>query len=113
VAGLPPLPQVPPLGSVLTPVGGVVTGAMPATGLPAATPGRSRSKKAARPRDDERLADGDTDEFADDDKDQTKAASGHAESERAPASNPDRPQVPLAVTLGSNNPAGTPPQDRR
>ena len=113
VAGLPPLPQVPPLGSVLTPVGGLVTGAMPATGQPAATPGRPRSKKAARPRDDERPADGETDEFADDDKDQTKAASGDAESERAPVSNPDLPQAPLAVTLDPDNPAGTPPQDRR
>jgi EspA/EspE family len=113
VAGLPPLPQVPPLGSVLTPMGGLVTGAIPATGQPAATPVRPHSKKAARPRDDERPADGETDEFADDDKDQTKAASGDAESERAPVSNPDLLQAPLAVTLDSDNPAGTPRQDRR
>jgi hypothetical protein len=85
---------------------------MPATGQPAATPGRPRSKKAARPRDDQRPADGETDEFADDDKDQTKAASGDAESERAPVSNPDPLQAPLVVTLDPDNPAGTPPQDR-
>ncbi len=111
VTGVPPLPQL-PLGSVPTPVGGLVTGAMPATGQPAATPGRPRPKKAARLRDDERPADGETDEFADDDKDQTKAASGDAESERAPVSNPDGLQTRLAVTLDSDNPAGTPPQDR-
>jgi hypothetical protein len=115
--GMPPLPQLPPLGSVLSPVGGLVTGAMPAAAQAAATPGRHRSKKAARPRDDERPADGETDKSADDDKDPAKAASGDAESERAPVSDPDKPQAPLAVTLGPDNPpgppAGTPPQDRR
>jgi hypothetical protein len=112
-AGLPPLPQVPPLGSVLSPMGGLVTGAMPAAGQPAATPGRPRSKKAARPRDEES-----TDhEGISDDKDPAKAASGDAESERAPVSNPDPLQAPVAVRLDSDNspgpPAGTPPQDRR
>jgi hypothetical protein len=115
-AGVPPLPQL-PLGSVLSPVGGVVTGAMPAAGQSDATPGRHRAKKAARPRDDERAADGETDKLAGDDKDPTKAASGDAESQRAPVSNPDRLQTPLAATLDSDNPpgppAGTPPQDRR
>jgi hypothetical protein len=116
-AGLPPLSQVAPLGAVLTPVGGLVTGAMPAAGQSAATPGRHRSKKAARPRDDERPADGETDKLADDDQDPTKAASGDAESKRAPVSNLGQPQPPFAVTLDSDNPpgppAGTPPQDRR
>jgi len=95
MAGLPPLPQVPPLpqmpplGSVLSPVGG-----------PAATPGQRRSKKAARPRDDE-------DEYEDEDeKDPTNAAPGDAESERAPVdagpdSNPDPLQTPLAARLDS------------
>ena len=45
-AGPPPLPQVPALGSVLSPVAGFVTGAAPAAGQPAAAPGRPRSKKA-------------------------------------------------------------------
>lgn len=113
VAGLPALPQVPPLGSVLSPVGGLVTGAMPATGQPAATPGLPRSKKAARPRDDQLPADGETDEFADGDKDQTKAVSGDGISGCAPVSNPDALQAPPAVTLDSDKPAGTSPQDRR
>jgi hypothetical protein len=115
-AGLPPLPQLPALGSVLSPVGGLVTGAMPAAGQPAATPGRPRSKKTARPRDDEQPADGETDKLADDDKDPTKAASGDAQSERAPVSNPDKLHAPLAATLDPDNPpgpqAGTPSQDR-
>jgi hypothetical protein len=112
-AGLSPLPQVPPLGSALSPVGGLVTGAMQATGQPATAPGRPRSKKAARPRDEES-----TDhEDISDDKDPTKATSGDAESERAPVSNPDPLQAPVAVRLDSDNPsgppAGTPPRDRR
>ena len=122
VAGLPPLPHVPPppqvpaLGSVPSPVGGLVTGAMPAAAAPAVAPDRPRSKKAARRRDDERPADDETDELADHEKDPTKAAPGDAESERAPVSNPDPPQAPLAARLDSDNspgpPAGTPPQDR-
>ena len=109
--GLPALPQVPPLGSVLSPVGGLVTGAMQATGQPPATPGRTRSKKAGRPRDEKS-----TDhEDISDDKDPTKAASGDAESERAPVSNADPPQAPVAdrPDNSSGPPAGTPPQDRR
>jgi hypothetical protein len=102
---LPQLPQLPPLPPVpslpqLQPLG-------PAAGPPAATPHRRRSKKAARLRGDE------TDELAGDDKDPTKATSGAAESERAPVSNPDPLQSPLAARLGSDNPAGTPPQDGR
>jgi hypothetical protein len=116
--GLPPLPQVPPLGSVLIPVGGLVPGAMPASGQPAATPGQRHAKKAL-PRDDEPTDDKGK---AEDEEDPTKAASGDGESERAPVqtgpdSNPDRLQTPLAARLGSDNPpgppAGTPPQDRR
>jgi hypothetical protein len=116
-AALPPLPQVPPLATALPAVGGLVSGAVPVAGQPAATPGRHRSKKAGRPRDDQRPGGDDTDRLADDDKDPTKAASGAAESERAPISNPDKLQAPLAVTLDSDNPpgppAGTPPQDRK
>jgi hypothetical protein len=101
-AGLPPLPPLPQLPPV-PPLG-------LAAGQPAATPGRRRSKKATRPRDDK------TDELAGDDKDPTTAASGAAESERAPVSNPDRPHAPLAARLDSDNspgpPTGTPPQDK-
>jgi hypothetical protein len=100
---LPPLPPVPPLPQ-LPPLG-------PATGQPAATPHRRRSKNAARLRGDK------TDELAGGDKDPTKATSGAAESERAPVSNPEPLQSPLAARLGSDNPpgpsAGTPPQDGR
>ena len=101
--GPPPVPQVPALGAVLIPLGGLVTGAMPAAaGQPAATADRPRSKRAARPSDDGQPKDGETDEFAkDDDKDQTKAAPGDAESERAPVSNPDLLQAPHAARLGS------------
>jgi hypothetical protein len=113
VAGLPPLPQVPPLGSVLSPVGGLIAGAMQATGQPSAAPGRPRSKKAARPRDE-----GSTDHLdISDNKDPTKAASSDGESERAPVSNPDQLQAPVAVRLDSDDPsgppAGTSPRDRR
>ena len=118
VAGLPPLPQVPPLGSLLSPVGGLVAGAMPAAGQLAATPGQRHAKKA-RPRDDEPTDDKDK---ADDVKDPTKATSGDGESERAPVHaerdpKSDRLQAPVAARLDSDNspgpPAGTPPQDRR
>ena len=117
VPGLPPFPQVPPLGSLLSPVGGLVAGAMPAAGQLAATSGQRHAKKA-RPRDDEPS---DKDK-ADDDKDSTKATSGDGESERAPVHadrdpKSDRLQAPVADTLGSDNPPtqpdGTPPQDRR
>jgi hypothetical protein len=105
VAGLPPLP-LPPLASPLSPLGGLVTGAMPAAGQPAATPSQRRPKKAARPRDDEETTDSETDE----DKDPTKAASGDAEPERAPVD-------PVAVKLDPDNPTGpptaTPPQSSR
>jgi len=119
-AGPASLPQLPPLGSVLPPVGGLVTGAVPAAGQPATTPGRHRSKKAGRPRDDELPAVDDADKLidddSDDDKDPTKAASGEAESERAPVSNPAKLGAPLAVTLDSDKPpgppAGPPTQDR-
>jgi ESX secretion-associated protein EspA/E len=116
--GLPPLPQVAPLGSLLSPLGGLVAGAMPAVGQLAATPGQRHAKKA-RPRDDEPSDDKDK---ADDDKDPTKATSGDGESERAPVHadrdpKSDRLQAPVAARLGSDNPpgppAGTPPQDRR
>ena len=118
VPGLPPFPQVPPLGSLLSPVGGLVAGAMPAAGQHAATPGQRHAKKA-RPRDDEPSDDKDK---ADDGKDPTKATSGDGESERAlvhaerdPKS--DRLQAPAMARLDSDNPAGppagTPPQDRR
>jgi hypothetical protein len=119
IAGGPPaLPQVPQLGSPLSPLGGLVTAAMPATGALAATPGPRRTKKSRR-HDDEPTDDIDT---ADDDKDPTKAASRDGESERAPVDvehdpQPDRLEVTVAATLDSDNspgpPAGTPPQDRR
>ncbi len=114
VAGLPPPPQVPSLGSLLSPAGGFVGGAMPAAGQFAATPGQHHTKKA-RPRDDE--PSDDKDEA--DDKDPTKAASGEDESERAPVHaerdpHADRPQSPVAARLDPDNPpgppAGTPPQ---
>jgi hypothetical protein len=107
---IPPLPQLPPLAPVPSAVGGLVTGAMPAAGRPAATPGQRRSKKAARRRDDEH------------DEDPMTAASGDAASERAPVHaghdpNSDRLQAPLAARLDPDNPpgppAGTRPQDRR
>ena len=85
VAGVPPLPQVPPLGSLLSPVGEFVAGAMPAAGQPAATPG-PRGTKKVRPGHDEPTDDEDK---AKDDKDPTKAASGDGESERAPVRDPE------------------------
>jgi hypothetical protein len=119
IAGGPPaLPQVPQLGSPLSPLGGLVTAAMPATGALAATPSPRRTKKSRR-HDDEPTDDIDT---ADDDKDPTKAASRDGESERAPVDvehdpQPDRLEVTVAAKLDSDNspgpPAGTPPQDRR
>jgi ESX secretion-associated protein EspA/E len=128
VAGLSPLPQVPPLGSSLSPVGGLVGGAMPAAGRLAATPGQRHAKKV-RPRDDEPSDDKDKaddakadDAKADDAKDATEATSGEGESERAPVHaehdpKSDRLQAPVAARLDSHNPsgppAGTPPQDRR
>ena len=86
---LPPLPQLPPL----PPLG-------PATGQPAATPGRRRFKKAAR------TSDGETDEFAEDDKDPKKAAPGDAETERPPVWNPDPLQAPGAARLDPDNSPG-------
>ncbi|MDT5283002.1 MAG: hypothetical protein QOJ20_4197 [Mycobacterium sp.] len=117
VAGLPPLPQVPPLGSLLSPVAGFVTGAAPAAGQLAAAPAQRRAKKG-RPRDEEST---DHEDKADD-KDPTKAASGDGESERAPVHrernpNSERLHTPVAARLDADNspgpPAGTPPQDRR
>ena len=117
VAGPPPLPQVPPLGSLLSPVAGFVSGAAPAAGQLAAAPDQRRAKKG-QPRDEEP-----TDhEDKVDDKDPTKAASGDGESERAPVHaerdpNSERLQTPVAARLDADNspgsPAGTPPQDRR
>jgi hypothetical protein len=102
---LPPLPQLPPFPQ-LTSVGPLG----PAAGQPSATPGRRRSKKAARARHE-------TDALAGNDRDPTEAASGAAESERAPVSNPDLLHAQPAARLDSDNspgpPAGTPSQDRR
>jgi EspA/EspE family len=113
----PPLPQVPPLGSLLSPVAGFVTGAAPAAGQLAAAPAQRRAKKG-RPRDEEPT---DHEDKADG-KDPTKAASGDGESERAPVHaehdpNSERLQTPGAARLDTDDspgpPAGTPPQDRR
>jgi hypothetical protein len=112
----PPLPQVPPLGSLLSPVAGFVTGAAPAAGQLTAAPAQRRAKKG-RPRDEEST---DHEDKADD-KDPTKAASGDGESERAPVHaernpNSERLHTPVAARLDADNspgpPAGTPPQDR-
>jgi hypothetical protein len=116
-AGPPSLPQVPPLGSPLSPVAGFVTGAAPAAGQFAAAPAHRRAKKG-RPRVQEPT---DHDDTADD-EDPTKTVSGVSESERAPVdagpdSNPDTLQTPLAARLDPENPpgppAGTPQQDGR
>jgi EspA/EspE family len=113
----PPLPQVPPLGSLLSPVAGCVTGAAPAAGQLTAAPAQRRAKKG-RPRDEEST---DHEDKADD-KDPTGAASGNGESERAPVHaernpNSERLHTPVAARLDADNspgpPAGTPPQDRR
>jgi len=113
VAAAPPIPQVPPLGSLLSPVAGIVTGAVPAAGQLGAAPGQRRVKKA-RLRGDERTAG--RDETDDNDP------SGDAESEHAPVRaerdpTSDRLQVPVAARLDSDNspgppPARTSPQDR-
>ncbi len=113
----PPLLQVPPLGPLLSPVAGFVTGAAPAAGQLAAASAQPRAKKG-HPRDEEST---DHEDKADD-KDPTKAASGDGESERAPVHaernpNSERPHTPVAARLDADNspgpPAGTPPQDRR
>jgi hypothetical protein len=107
LAQLPPLPPVPSLPQ-LPPLG-------PAVGQPGATSHRRRHKKATRPRDDE--TDELAGELAGDDEDPAKATSGAVESERAPVSNPDPLQSPLAARFDSDSPprrsAGTPPQERR
>jgi hypothetical protein len=117
VADPPPLPQVPPLGSLLSPVAGFVTGAAPAAGQLAAAPAHRRAKKG-RPRDEEPT---DHEDKADD-KEPTKAASGVGESECAPVHaepdpNSERLHTPVAARLDADNspgpPAGTPPRDRR
>jgi hypothetical protein len=116
-AGPPPLPQVPPLGSLLSPVAGFVTGAAPAAGQLTAAPAERRAKKG-RPRDEESTDHEDTA----DDKVPTKAASGDGQSERAQVHaerdpNSERRHRPVAARLDADNspgpPAGTPPQDRR
>jgi hypothetical protein len=113
--GPPPLPQVPPLGSLLSPVAGFVTGAAPAAGQLAAASAQRRAKKG-RPRDEES-----TDHEDKADKDPTEAASGDGESERAPVHaerdpNSERLHTPVAARLDADNspgpPAGTPPRDR-
>jgi EspA/EspE family len=121
VAGLPPLPQVPALGSLLSPVGGLVTGAAPAAGQLAATPARRHTKKA-RHRDDEPADAKGNDKDRTDDADPAATASGGGESQRAPLQtepepNPAGPRGTVAATLDPDDPpgppAGAPPQARR
>jgi hypothetical protein len=118
-AGLPPLPQVqaPPLGALLSPLGGVITGAAPAAAQLAATPANRHTKKARH-----RVDEPDDDKHTADDEDAAKAASGDGESERAPlhtgaGADPAAQQGAAAARLDSNNPpgppAGTPPQAGR
>jgi hypothetical protein len=102
-AGPPPLPRVPPLGSLLSPVAGFVTGAAPAAGQLAAAPAERRAKKG-RPRDEESTDHEDTA----DDKVPTKAASGDGQSERAPVHaerdpNSERLHRPVAARLDADN----------
>jgi hypothetical protein len=117
VAGLPPLPQVPALGSLLSPVGGLVTGAVPAAGRLAATPAR-RQTKNARHRDDE-PADGEVKvKDSTDDKGPAATATGGGDSERAPLPTEPEPSpaaLPgtVAASLDPDNPPGPLPQARR
>src|SRR5262249_12360211 len=115
VAGLPPLPQVPALGSLLSPV----SGAAPAAGQLAATPARRNIKKAQH-RDDE-SGDG-KGKGSTDDKDPAATASGSGESDRAPLPTEFEPSpAALQGTVAARfypddppgPPAGTPPQARR
>jgi hypothetical protein len=117
VGGPPLLPQVPPFGTLLSPVAGFVTGAAPAAGQLAAAPAQRRAKKGL-PRDEESTDHEDTA----DDKVPTKAASGDGQSERAPVHaerdpNSELLHTPAAARLDTDYspgpPAGTPPQDRR
>jgi hypothetical protein len=121
VAGLPPLPQVPAFGSLLSPVGGLVTGAAPAAGPLAANPARRRTEKP-RHRDDEPADGKGKDKDRTDDIDPATAAPGAGESERAPLSAEPEPspaalQGTVAARLDPDDPpgppAGTPPQARR
>ena len=91
----PPLPQVPPLGSLLSPVAGFVTGAAPAAGQLTAAPAQRRAKKG-RPRDEEST---DHEDKADD-KDPTKAASGDGEPSARPCT-PGAIPIPNGCTRPS------------